>query len=111
MKTLPVGDACTLWGGARSPYTGKVRSCLFRPGMHCREFHTFHPHLRELACSIVIPGAAPNLESPAGDTVQDRTDIIEYLDARHPGSSMIPATPLQRAKLRGRWTPKTSCGW
>ncbi|MFO1394086.1 MAG: glutathione S-transferase family protein [Steroidobacteraceae bacterium] len=96
-QTRPTGQTYTLWGGALSLYTGKVRSYLIKAGIPYREFYTFHPEYRSRVYPTVRLGVAPILESPSGDTVQDSTDIIEYLEARHPETTMVPATPLQRA--------------
>lgn len=96
-KTRPQGNTYTLWGGALSLYTGKVRSYLIKAGIPYREYYTVHPEYRERVLPVVRLGVAPILETPAGHTVQDTTDIIECLEARHPATSMIPSTPIQRA--------------
>lgn len=96
-KTRPRGNTYTLWGGALSLYTGKVRSYLIKAGIPYREYYTVHPEYLERVLPIVRLGVAPILETPDGQTVQDTTDIIECLEARHPATSMIPATPIQRA--------------
>lgn len=95
--TRPTGNAYTLWGGALSLYTGKVRSYLIKTGIPYREYYTCHPEYRERVFKAVQLGVAPILESPDGDTVQDTTDILEYLERKHPATSMIPGTPVQRA--------------
>jgi glutathione S-transferase len=95
-RTRPAAGAYTLWGGALSLYTGKVRSYLIKTGIPYREYYTCHPEYRERVLPVVRLGVAPILETPDGRTVQDTTDIIEYLEAKHSGTSMIPATPVQR---------------
>lgn len=96
-KTRARGNTYTLWGGALSLYTGKVRSYLIKAGIPYREYYTVHPEYRERVLPIVRLGVAPILETPDGQTIQDTTDIIECLEERHPATSMIPATPIQRA--------------
>ncbi len=95
-KTQPRGDTYTLWGGALSLYTGKVRSYFIKTGIPYREYYTCHPEYRQRVLPVVRLGVAPIIETPGGKTVQDTTDIIEYLEATHPASSMIPRTPVQR---------------
>ncbi len=95
--TAPAGERYTLWGGALSLYTGKVRSYLIKAGIPYREFYISHPEYRQRIWPAIRLVVAPVLETPDGEIVQDSTDIIECLEARHPASSMIPATPLQRA--------------
>jgi glutathione S-transferase len=93
---MPRGNHYTLWGGALSLYTGKVRSYLIKAGIPYRELYTSHPEFRQRVLPVVRLGVAPILETPDGRMIQDTTDIIEYLEAAHPETSMIPTGPVQR---------------
>ena len=65
-KTRPQGNTYTLWGGALSLYTGKVRSYLIKAGIPYREYYTVHPEYRERVLPVVRLGVAPILETPDG---------------------------------------------
>jgi len=55
---------------------------------------------REIYKSVILPkiGAPiiPVLEDSSGECVQDTTDIIDYLEARHPEVSVYPAGSVQK---------------
>ncbi len=95
-RTKPRSGTYTLWGAALSLYTGKVRSYLIKAGIPYREYYTWHPEFRQRVLPVVRLAVAPILEAPDGTMCQDTTDIIEYLEARHPATSMIPTGPVQR---------------
>ena len=95
--TRPGAETCTLWGGALSLYTGKVRSYLIKKGVPYREFYASHPDFLARIRPVVGLGVTPVLETPGGDILQDSTEIIEAMERRLPGRPMIPATPVLRA--------------
>ncbi|MBK9985414.1 MAG: glutathione S-transferase N-terminal domain-containing protein [Betaproteobacteria bacterium] len=95
--TRPGADTCTLWGGALSLYTGKVRSYLIKKGVPYREFYASHPDFQARIRPVVGLGVTPVLETPDGDILQDSTEIIEAMERRLPERPMIPATPVLRA--------------
>ena len=95
--TRPTADSCTLWGGALSLFTGKVRSYLIKKGVPYREFYASHPEFQARLRPIVRLGVTPVLETPKGDVLQDSTAIIEFMEQRPGPRPMIPATPVQRA--------------
>ena len=95
--TRPEADTCTLWGGALSLYTGKVRSYLIKKGVPYREFYASHPDFQARVRPVVGLGVTPVLETPEGDILQDSTEIIEAMERRLPERPMIPATPVLRA--------------
>ncbi len=94
--TRPTSDTYTLWGGALSLYTGKVRSYLIKKGIPYREFYSSHPDFRERVVPVVRHVVAPVLETSQGEVLQDSTEIIDFLEARHRTRPMVPATPVQR---------------
>ena len=85
----------TLWGTPHSLYTGKVRSYLIKKRLPFRELLLSNPRFVAQIVPVVRLMVAPVLEFPDGELVQDSTDIIEVLEARHPGNPMAPATPVQ----------------
>ena len=96
IDTRPTADTFTLWGGALSLYSGKVRSYLIKKGLRYREFYASHPDFQARLRPLVRLGVTPILETPQGDVVQDSTAIITYLEERFPDRPMIHATPVQR---------------
>lgn len=100
LDTRPTADAYTLWGGALSLYTGKVRSYLIKKGLPYREFYTAHPEFRSRVLPILRLGVSPVLETPEGEVLQDSTEIIDAIEQRLPARPMIPSTPVQRVVAR-----------
>ena len=96
MGTTDLSARYTLWGGALSLYSGKVRSYLIKKGLPYREFYAAHPDFQTRIRSIVRLGVTPVLETPQGEVLQDSTEIIAFLERRLPERAMIPSTPVQR---------------
>jgi glutathione S-transferase len=87
----------TLWGGAHSFYTGKIRSYLIKKGVPFREVYPSHPDFRARIVPVVGLVVVPVLETPDGQVLQDTSDMIDHLESRWPEPLMIPRTPVQRA--------------
>ncbi len=98
--TRPTADCHTLWGGALSLYSGKVRAYLIKKGIRYREFYTGHPEFQSRVRPIVRLTVTPIVETPDGAVLQDSTEIIDALERALPTPSMIPATPVQRVIAR-----------
>lgn len=85
-----------LIGAQVSLYTGKVRSYLDYKQISYREVLA----TREIYRDVIVPRTGvrfiPVLISEDDVAVQDSTEIIDYLEARHPEPSVYPAGPLQR---------------
>lgn len=85
-----------LYGGDHSLFTGKARAYMRYKDLSWEE----RSATRDVYLNIILPkiGAPiiPVLETSDGEYVQDTTDIIDFLEARHPGASVYPVTPLQR---------------
>lgn len=85
-----------LYGGELSLYTGKVRAYLRYKGLDWEE----RVASREVYRDIILPNVGapiiPVLETADGQYIQDTTEIIDFLEARHPGTPVYPETPLQR---------------
>jgi glutathione S-transferase len=86
----------TLYGGELSLYTGKARAYMRFKNLNWKEKIAN----RDVYKTIILPkiGAPiiPVLETAQGEYIQDTTDIIDFLEARHPEFSVYPETPLQR---------------
>jgi glutathione S-transferase len=87
----------TLWGGPHSLYSGKARSYLIKKRIPYRELYPSHPDFPRRIMPVIGLFVVPVLEAPDGTIVQDTTDIIEYLEARHPEPCLVPCSPLQNA--------------
>ena len=88
--------AYCLYGSEHSLFTGKARAYLRFKGLDWQE----KAATREVYLNTILPriGAPiiPVLETDAGEYIQDTTDIIDFLEARHPQVSVYPSTPVQR---------------
>jgi len=85
-----------LIGAPVSLYTGKARAYLRYKGIPFEEVLA----TREVYRDVIIPRTGvqfiPVLISDDDVAVQDTTDIIDFLESRHPEPSVYPETPLQR---------------
>lgn len=85
-----------LYGSEHSLFTGKARAYLRYKGLNWEE----RAATREVYLETIVPNVGapiiPVLETTAGEYVQDTTDIIDFLEGRHPDVSVYPATPVQR---------------
>jgi glutathione S-transferase len=85
-----------LYGADHSLFTGKARAYMRYKGLHWEEC----PATRDVYLNVILPNIGapiiPVLATAAGQYVQDTTDIIDFLEARHPQASVYPATPVQR---------------
>ncbi|WP_291843962.1 glutathione S-transferase family protein [Maricaulis sp.] len=90
----------TLIGTPVSLYTGKVRGYLrwknvpFTERLSTRE--VYKADILPRVGWPVIPVVIHEDGSPHGKTLQDTSDIIDYVEAREPGPSIYPDTPRQR---------------
>jgi glutathione S-transferase len=88
--------AYILYGSEHSLFTGKARAYMRYKGLDWEErVATREVYLKTILPNIGAP-IIPVLETAAGEYVQDTTDIIDFLEARHPQSPVYPATPVQR---------------
>jgi glutathione S-transferase len=88
--------AYTLYGAEISYYTGKVRAYLRWKGLPFIEV----PATAEVYREIIVPRVGfpviPVVLTPDGQTLQDSTDILDALEARHGKPLVLPDTPRQR---------------
>ncbi|MBW2269224.1 MAG: glutathione S-transferase N-terminal domain-containing protein [Deltaproteobacteria bacterium] len=83
-----------LYGNEMSLYTGKGRSYLRKKGVRFETRSTNHPGFARAAQAVGHP-YQPILETPTGEFVQDTTEIIDFIEARHPKPAVVPAGPCQ----------------
>jgi glutathione S-transferase len=84
-----------LYGGDMSLYTGKTRSYLRKKGVGFETRQTSHPGYLG-AKAVIGRGFMPILETAAGEFVQDTTEIIDFIEARHPEPSVVPGGTCQQ---------------
>jgi glutathione S-transferase len=85
-----------LWGSPHSLYTGKIRSYLIKKGVPYRELTPNDPRFGSVVVPSVRHMVLPVLEAADGRMLQDTTDMIDFIEARHAAPAMIPPTPVQR---------------
>ena len=86
----------TIWGSPHSLYTGKIRSYLIKKGVPFREILPTDPRFHALVAPAVRHFVLPIMQAPDGRYLQDTTDMIDHVESQHPGSPMVPLTPVQR---------------
>jgi len=92
----PPAGACRLLGADVSYYTAKIDAWLAYKRIPCRrELATREVFAREILPRVGYP-VIPVLITADGGTLQDTTDMIDVLEARHPAPPTVPATPAGR---------------
>lgn len=85
-----------MYGAEFSLYSGKLRSYLRKKGL---DFEEIHPSILTYK-RFIVPrtgaGYIPVLRTPEDEVLQDTTEIIDFLEARHSEHSVYPRTPVQR---------------
>jgi glutathione S-transferase len=79
-----------------SPFCGKVRKVLWRKDLPYRVVD-YAGLLAARAAGLSGSGKLPVLDYD-GTRIQDSTDIVAFLEKRHPEPSIFPADPAQRAQ-------------
>jgi len=86
----------TLYAAPLSLYSGKARGYLRWKNVPFLEVLA----TREIYASVLLPRVGwpviPVLVAPDDTTVQDTTDIIDYVEAHEPGPSVYPVGPKQK---------------
>ena len=86
----------TLYGAEISYFTGKVRAYLRWKAIPFTEVLA----TAEVYRAVIVPGVGfpviPVLATPAGETLQDSSEIIDTLEQRHGEPSILPITGAQR---------------
>ena len=86
----------TLYGADLSYYTGKVRPYFKYKKLDWQEKDATLDIYQSLILPRVGAGIIPVLHTNDDQLIQDTTDIIDYLEARHPQCSIYPSTPKQK---------------
>jgi hypothetical protein len=79
-----------LYGSAMSLYTGKVRSYLHKKSVPFEMRSTSHPGYARVV-NTVGHAYQPILETATGEVVQDTTETIDFVEARHQERSVYPS--------------------
>ena len=86
-----------LYGSYASYFTAKTRAYLRKKSIPFIERHVGDPQFRSLIQPQTGSHRIPQLYCMLnGDCVQDSTNILDYLEKRHPKLPAIPPTPCQR---------------
>jgi len=94
MSTKP---PVALYGSPPSLYSGKARSYLRKAGIPFEEKLHSHPDYSARILPAIKRFVIPVLETPEGEIVQDTTEIIEFLEARHNAPlGVYPESPRQK---------------
>ena len=93
-----------LHGYFRSAASWRVRIALGLKGLTATQ--VFHHLRRNEQCApaylaINPQGLVPALETDDGVVITQSMAIIEWLDETHPNPPLLPATPTERARVRG----------
>ena len=90
----------TFYGAELSLYSGKLRAYLRFKGIPHVEvnpsFYTFNVTIKRRVGDAVIPV----LLDPAGNWMQDTSEIIQLLEERFPEAAVIPLSPVQAFAAR-----------
>lgn len=86
----------TLYGSPISYFTGKVRAYLDWKQLPYEEVLSSAEVYKQVILPRVGFAVIPVVTSDAGETLQDSTDIIDALEARHGGPAVVPPTGVQR---------------
>lgn len=87
---------CVLYGAEISYFTGKVRAYLRWKHIDYREVPADAAVFKEIILPRVGFPVIPVLITPDDVCLQDSTDIIDALEARHGGPPVYPDSPRQR---------------
>ncbi len=85
-----------LWGLPHSLYAGKARSYLIKKRVPYQELMASDPRFMGEIVPQIGHMVIPVLETPAGELIQDTTDIIDHIEARHGEVVLEPEGPVQR---------------
>jgi len=89
-----------LCGFRISNYHNKVRIVLLEKGIAFEEDDTCRPSQADAYLARSPMGKAPFLELDGGRRLSESQVICEYLEEAYPQKPLLPADPLERAKVR-----------
>ncbi len=85
-----------MYGSENSYYSGKTRAYLRYKSVNWEEQLSTHKVYKEFILPRVGFGIIPVLHTADDEVVQDTTEIIDYIEVRHPEVSVYPESPKQR---------------
>lgn len=85
-----------LLGAPVSYYTAKAHAFLRQKRVPFRDELATRAVFREEILPRVGWPVIPVLLTPEGETVQDTSDMVDLLEARHPNPPLVPRVPLRR---------------
>jgi len=101
--SFPASEVPQLYTWDHSYFSGKVRGYMRHKARLCPslvfEERTATPALCCALARASGSGAVPQLRLPDGRVVQDSTEIIDTLEALHPGSPLLPGPDRPRQRL------------
>ncbi len=92
MAMKRTSSAYVYHGADVSYFSGKARPALSQKSLHWSEVLPRYGEIREKTGLTFIPV----LVTPDGEYLQDTSDILDHLEARHPEPPLFPTTPVQR---------------
>lgn len=94
---MPASTPVTLYASPPSLYSGKARSYLRKADIVFEERLHSHPDYSARILPAIQRFVIPVLETPGGDIIQDTTEIIDFLEARHSEPlGVYPQSPRQK---------------
>ncbi len=85
-----------LLGADVSYYTAKIRAYLVHKQLPFEDVLATRAVFREFILPRVGWPVIPVLLTPEDETLQDTSDMVDALEARHPTPALIPITPVRR---------------
>lgn len=85
-----------LLGAPVSYYTAKARAFLLQKRLPFTDVLATRAVFREEILPRVGWPVIPVMITPADETVQDTSDMVDLLEIRHPDPPLVPRTPLRR---------------
>jgi glutathione S-transferase len=88
-----------LHGSAISNYYNKVKLALLEKGVPFEEVYVSTRNKDEAVLGISPLGKIPFITTPQGGLCESQA-ILEFIEAQHPASPLLPKDPYQAAKVR-----------
>jgi glutathione S-transferase len=92
-----MADKFTLYSWSVSLYSGKARAYLIKQHIDFDDVSPAHPEYENVIRPTIGRWIIPVMTTPAGEIVQDGTDIIDWFESR--GMARLPAYPQTPRQL------------